>query len=205
MKKVFLPNELDDALRNYQSTDIISFPTDTVYGIGANLFNEDAIRKIYQTKHRPNNKPIAVLCNSKEQMLKVVKEIPKEIEVLIYHFMPGALTVVLPKKDNIPDFLTSNLPTVGVRIPNHQIALHILKPIGPLATTSANLSGEANLNSGEDVINQLGEDIDIIINGGITDIGIPSTVVSVIDGKLKIIRLGAISQKEIEEVLKTNY
>jgi len=201
MTKVFKEDEVIEALKHYQKENIVSFPTDTVYGIGANLFNNQAIHKIYVTKHRPGNKPLAVLCADKTQMLEVVKEIPIEIEKLINRFMPGPLTVILPKKDEVPFFVTSNLETVGVRIPNHPAAIELLKTIGPMATTSANLSGCDSLNEAKDVIAILGEDIDIIIEGE-TQLKVPSTVVEIKNGKINIIREGLITKAMIEEILK---
>lgn len=203
MAKVYSVNELNKAIEDFKKTDLISFPTDTVYGIGANIFSEAAIKKIYQTKHRPENKPLAVLCASIEQILLVAKEIPLEIKKLIDKFMPGPLTVILPKREEVPNYITSNLDTIGVRIPNHQVALTILKQIGPLATTSANISGRSSLSNSKDVIKLLGDNIDIIIDGGITSIGVPSTVVSYIDNKLNIIREGSISKEMIIEIIKS--
>lgn len=202
MAKFYLENEVKKALDNYQKTDIIAFPTDTVYGIGANLFNHEAIHKIYQTKHRPHNKPLAVLCANKNQILEVVKAIPPQVEKLIDAFMPGALTVVLPKRDEVPDFVTSQLQTVGVRIPNHKVALELLEKIGPLATTSANISGNESLNEASDVIKLLGEEIDIIIEGE-TETKIPSTVISIDNGVVHVIREGYISKSMIENILNT--
>lgn len=201
MAKIYQASEVKKALSEYQKTDIISFPTDTVYGIGANLFNERAIEKIYQTKHRPGHKPLAVLCANKDQILKVAKEIPEKIDKLISQFMPGALTVILPKRDEVPDYVTSNLKTVGVRIPNHPVALEILEKVGPLATTSANISGDTSLNDAKDVMNALGEEIDIIIDGGLTDIQIPSTVVAINGEEVVMIREGSIKKEEIKKLL----
>ncbi len=202
MANIFKENEIKKALLVYKKTDIIAFPTDTVYGIGANPFNHEAIHKIYQTKHRLDNKPLAILCANKKQILQVVNDIPPKIELLINHFMPGALTVILPKRNEIPDFVTSHLNTVGIRIPNHPIAKEILESIGPLATTSANLSGEASLNNGKDVIELLGHDVDIIIDGGLTDIQIPSTVISFENEVINIIREGVITKEMIEKIIK---
>lgn len=202
MARVFLQNEIKKAIDSYQQDNIIAFPTDTVYGVGANIFNEEAIRKIYKTKHRPNNKPLAVLCANKQQILQVVKEIPKDMELLIEQFLPGALTVILPKSSNVPDYVTSGLDTIGVRIPKDEIALEILKAVGPLATTSANISSQDNIVLGEDVIKLLGANVDIIINGGLIEIGIPSTVVTIEDQEIKVLREGSISLEEIKEVLE---
>ncbi len=201
MARVFLKNEITKAINSYQKTDIIAFPTDTVYGIGANIFDEEAIRKIYKTKHRSINKPLAVLCANKQQILQVVNEIPKDIELLIEQFMPGALTVILSKNPNVPVYVNSGLETIGVRIPKHEVALEILKAIGPLATTSANISGEDNIIVGEDVIELLGSEVDIIINGGVTEIGIPSTVVTIENQEIKVLREGFISLEKIKQAL----
>ncbi|NLG82033.1 MAG: threonylcarbamoyl-AMP synthase [Bacilli bacterium] len=202
MAKIYDVAAVKEALKDYQETDIIAFPTDTVYGIGASPFNLTAINKIYQSKHRPQNKPLPILCANLEQIKQVTLNIPPQMEVLIKTFLPGALTVVLPKNRIIPDYVTSGLPTIGVRIPNHPIALEILQAIGPLATTSANISGSSSLNNAEDVINVLGDKIDIIINGGLTDIGIPSTVVTMEDGEIKILREGIITKEMILKALE---
>lgn len=202
MAKVYKASEVNLALKDYQKSDLIAFPTDTVYGIGAHIFSEKAIKKIYQIKHRSENKPLAVLCADKSQILQVAKTIPAKMEKIIDAFMPGPLTIILPKKKEVPNYITSNLDTIGVRIPNHQLALQILKQIGPLATTSANISGDSSLNNSKDVINVLGDSIDIIIDGGITDIGIPSTVISYIKDDINIIREGTITKKMILEIIK---
>ncbi len=201
MARVYQVDEVKKALSVYQKTDIISFPTDTVYGIGANIFNETAIDKIYQSKHRPKNKPLAVLCANIEQIMQVAKIIPAPAKSLITEFMPGALTVILPKREEIPFSVTSGLDTIGVRIPNHPVALEILESIGPLATTSANITGNISLNKASDVIDVLGDKIDIIIDGGLTDIGIPSTVVAINDDELKIIREGVITEEMLYKII----
>lgn len=202
MARVYKASELNVALKAYQKSYLIAFPTDTVYGIGAHIFSELAIKKIYQIKQRSEKKPLAVLCADKAQILQVAKEIPFNMEKIIDAFMPGPLTVILPKKEEVPNYITSNLDTIGVRIPNHPLALAILKQIGPLATTSANISGDISLNNSEDVIKVLGKSIDIIIDGGITDIGVPSTVISIINDEIKIIREGTITKNMILEILK---
>lgn len=202
MAKIYDVSAVKEALREYKETDIIAFPTDTVYGIGANPFNEIAINKIYQSKHRPHNKPLPILCANINQIKQVTSYIPPQMEILIKTFLPGALTVVLPKNSIIPDYVTSGLPTIGVRVPNHPIALEILQAIGPLATTSANISGSSSLNNADDVINELGDKIDIIINGGLTDIGIPSTVVTMENEEIKVLREGIITKEMIITALK---
>ncbi len=202
MVKIYQRDELRKALLDYKKSDIIAFPTDTVYGIGGNIFNKEAIHKIYHTKHRPSNKPLPILCANIEQIFQVAKNIPKQMEKLIYQFMPGALTVILPKKDEIPNIITSHLPTIGVRIPNHPLALELLEAVGPLATTSANISGQDNISDAKDVIKQLGNEIDIVIDGGKTKTLVPSTVVAIENDKLKIFREGAISKNRIESCLK---
>ena len=202
MTKIFKTTEISKALSIYQKADIIAFPTDTVYGIGANIFNEEAIKKIYRIKNRPQNKPIAILCANLEQIKMIVEHIPEPISKLINYFLPGPLTVILPKNKIIPNYVTSNLATIGIRIPNHPLSLELLKAIGPLATTSANKSGEDSINNGNEVINEFINDVDIIIDGGITDIGVASTVVAVEHNEVQIIREGSITKAMINSVLK---
>ena len=186
-------DELKEVKKVLDNDGIIIMPTDTVYGIACNCFSQRAIEKLFEIKKRAKYKPINVLTDSIEKMYMVAKDInPKEQE-LIDKYMPGSLTIILSKKEDVPYILTGGLDTVGVRIPNDARALSILKEVDyPLATTSANVSGDPDGIKIEDFIREFDGKVDIIIDGGITNIKQSSTIVKVEeDGELKIIREGS--------------
>jgi len=186
-------DELKEVKKVLDNDGIIIMPTDTVYGIACNCFSQRAIEKLFEIKKRAKYKPINVLTDSIEKMYMVVKDInPKEQE-LIDKYMPGSLTIILNKKEDVPYILTGGLDTVGVRIPNDARALSILKEVDyPLATTSANVSGDPDGIKIEDFIREFDGKVDIIIDGGITNLKQSSTIVKVEeDGELKIIREGS--------------
>ena len=186
-------DELKEVKKVLDNDGIIIMPTDTVYGIACNCFSQRAIEKLFEIKKRAKYKPINVLTDSIEKMYMVAKDInPKEQE-LIDKYMPGSLTIILNKKEDVPYILTGGLDTVGVRIPNDARALSILKEVDyPLATTSANVSGDPDGIKIEDFIREFDGKVDIIIDGGITNIKQSSTIVKVEeDGELKIIREGS--------------
>ena len=189
--------ELKRVVNILDSDGVIIFPTDTVYGIGCNCFSTKAIKKIFSYKKRPNNKPINVLTDNYEKILSVVKEIkPKENE-LINKYMPGALTIILEKNEAVPSLLTANLDTVGVRIPSNSIALKILESINyPLATTSANISGEESGIKLADFEVNFADKVDAIIDGGESELKVSSTIVQVDDkDNEKILRQGTLKIK----------
>lgn len=186
--------ELKEVIEVLKNHGIIIFPTDTVYGIGCNCFSEKAIRKIFKDKSRPEQKPINVLTNNIEKIQKVAKNISEKEEEIIKKYMPGALTIILNKKEEVPSILTAGLNTIGVRIPNNKIALYILKNFEyPLATTSVNISGNMPGIELEDFLNEFKDKVDIIIDGGKAEIGIASTIVRIDENeKVNILREGNI-------------
>ncbi len=170
---------------------IIIFPTDTVYGIGCNCFSENAIKKLFDFKERDYSKPINVLTDSVEKINLVAKSLNEIEDRLIKKYLPGDMTIILEKKNNVPSILTANLETVGVRIPNHEIALKILKESPyPLATTSVNLSGESPGLEISDFLEEFKDKVDLIVDGGKSKIGIASTIVKVEDYQIKVLRQG---------------
>lgn len=190
-------NELLEVKKVLKEGGIIAFPTDTVYGLACDCFNKKAIEKIFQIKHRPSYKPINVLTNNVEKMYKVVESInAKELE-LIGKYMPGDLTIIFNKNDKVPSILTAGIDTIGVRIPNNEIALKILESSkNPLAVTSANISGEEAGLEVSDFIDTFKNQIDIIIDGGKSPIGVSSTIVKVKEDKIKILRQGNLTIEE---------
>lgn len=193
-KKNINKKELEEVIEVLKNDGIIIFPTDTVYGIGCNCFSEKAIRKIFKDKSRPEQKPINVLTNNIEKIQKVAKNISEKEEEIIKKYMPGAITIILNKKENVPSILTAGLDTIGVRIPNNKIALDILKNFEhPLATTSVNVSGNLPGIELEDFLEEFKDKVDIIIDGGKSKIGIASTIVRIDENsKINILRKGSI-------------
>lgn len=185
--------ELEHVIDTLNHDGLVIFPTDTVYGIGCNCFSERAIEKLYEIKQRASYKPINVLTDTKEKIYQVVDSINEKENTLIDTYMPGALTVILNKNTKVPGILTSNLDTIGVRIPNDEIALKILSSVNyPLATTSANISGKQDGIKIEDFINEFDGKVDIIIDGGVTELKKSSTIVRVEDNYIDVIREGNI-------------
>jgi L-threonylcarbamoyladenylate synthase len=177
------------AIAILRSGGIVAFPTDTVYGIAAMPFNKKAVRKLYKIKKRENKKPIALLVSSKKLAGKFAVSIPPKAKKLMTKCWPGPLTLIFRKRRSIPDFLTSDLPTIGIRMPDNKVALKLIKKAGgALAVTSANISGNKPAVSADQLKKLKG--IDLIIDGGKCKIGMPSSVVFVDKGKLEIIRKG---------------
>ena len=179
---------------------LVAFPTDTVYGLAANAFNPDAIEKLFLVKGRDFNKAIAILIGESNQLKQIASEFSGMAKKLSKRFWPGALTLVVPIQQTLPKLL-SPTETIGIRMPDHNFVLRILKTTGPLATTSANLSGGKNPLTAEDVVEQLGNNVDLIIDGGLCPGGIPSTVVDCTQQEIRIIREGGLSRKIIFDYL----
>lgn len=192
-------SELNKIKEILDNDGVIIFPTDTVYGIACNCFSEKAIKKVFDIKKRPENKPINVLSNNLDKIKLVSKNISEKEEFLINKYMPGALTIILDKNEKVSDILTAGLDTIGVRIPKNNIPLRILENVSyPLATTSANISGDSAGIKITDFLKEFDGVVDAIIDGGETDLKVASTIVRVESGnKLKIIREGTLKIKEM--------
>jgi L-threonylcarbamoyladenylate synthase len=177
------------AIAYLKSGGIVAFPTDTVYGIAAMPFNKKAIRSLYKIKKREKKKPIALLISSKKLTGKFAVSIPSKAKKLMTKYWPGPLTLIFKKRKSIPDFLTSGLPTIGIRMPKNAIALELIKKSGgALAVTSANISGNKPAISAGQIKRLKG--IDLVIDGGKCKIGMPSSVVFVSKDGIEIIRKG---------------
>ena len=192
-------SELNKIKEILDNDGVIIFPTDTVYGIACNCFSEKAIKKIFDIKKRPEKKPINVLSNNLDKIKLVSKNISEKEEFLINKYMPGALTIILDKNEKVSDILTAGLDTIGVRIPKNNIPLRILENVSyPLATTSANISGDSAGIKISDFLKEFDGVVDAIIDGGETDLKVAATIVRVeSDNKLKIIREGTLKIKEM--------
>lgn len=180
---------------------IVVFPTETVYGIGTNGLNKNAVKRLYEVKQRPFNKPISLLVSDINMIKTITKDITDIEYKLIEKFCPGPFTIILKKKNIVPDIVTANLDTVGVRIPNNIIAKKLIEYSGvPIATPSANISGKPAGTNMKSIITEFSKKIDCFIDSGESNIGISSTIVKVVDEKPQILRLGSISEEEIRKV-----
>lgn len=181
---------------------LVIFPTETVYGVGANGLNKNAIKKIYEAKQRPLNKLISLLVSNIDMIENVAKDITNIEYSIIEKFFPGPLTIILKKKETIPDILTAGSDTIGIRMPANDIALNLINYAGvPLATPSANLSGKPSGTNLKDIIKDFDGNVDCFIDDGPSKIGLASTIVKVVDGVPHILRQGSISIDEINSVI----
>ena len=194
--------ELDNCIEEIKNGGIVIFPTETVYGIGTNAFCEESVRKIYEIKNRPDEKPLSILLNNKEQIGKYAI-ISNDIErKIIENFMPGPITIILERKKGILDYVAPEKNTIGIRIPDNNIILEILGKLDlPMVAPSANISGEPSAIELKDILEVFKDKVDICIDGGKCEISESSTIVQVVDNKIQIIRQGKITLEEIESVL----
>lgn len=196
---------ISTAVEELHNSNVIAFPTETVYGIGCNIFDDVAIKKIYSIKNRDVSKPLAAYISEINQVFELCVNIPDSFFLLSEKFLPGPLTIVLEKNAAISDSVTASLDTIGLRFSSNLVLNEIIKEFGkPLAGTSANLSGYASLSDAESVLNELNGRVPLIIDAGMCEIGRESTVVSLAYGKISFIRIGAISREEILNCLGKN-
>ena len=188
------PNAITSALEVLLSGGLVAFPTDTVYGVGCLAFHGKAIESIYVAKDRPIEKAIPVLIGDASDLVKVADEVPIFAMRLIDRFWPGPLTILIPKKPTLPEAISAT-STVGVRIPDHDVARSLLRLTGPMAVTSANISGRESPTTAYQVFEQLNGRIAMIIDGGETPGGIPSTLVDCTGDEIQVLREGPISKE----------
>ena len=182
--------------------ELVAFPTETVYGLGANALDPTALEKIYVAKGRPADSPLIVHVDSIEMARSLVREWPEKAEKLARRYWPGPLTLVLPKKPHVPDELTAGLDTVGIRVPANRIALALIREAGlPVAAPSANRFSELSPTTAEHVRAAMGDRVAMVLDGGRTTVGIESTVLSLVGPEAILLRPGMISQAEIEEMI----
>lgn len=180
---------------------LVAFPTETVYGLGANALDAVAVAKIFALKERPNFDPLIVHIASPDQLEQLTTELNEIVFKLAEHFWPGPLTMVLPKSKMIPDLVTSDLPTVGIRMPDHPMALALIKASGcPIAAPSANKFGQLSPTTAAHVAKQL-PGVDFILDGGQTTVGIESTIVSIEDNHCIVLRPGLITAEQLAKAL----
>ncbi|RIH75927.1 Threonylcarbamoyl-AMP synthase [Calidithermus terrae] len=195
------PENLEKAAQILRSGGLVAFPTETVYGLGANALDAEAVARIFEAKQRPSFDPLIVHVASREMLGRVACEVSPQAEALIGRFWPGPLTLVLPKAAAVPGIVTSGLPTVAVRMPGHPVALELLRRAGvPVAAPSANPFGYLSPTRAEHVARMLEDRVDLILDGGLTTHGVESTIV-MLGEKPTVLRYGAIPVEELEPVV----
>ncbi len=208
-KSNLLPEQHDQitaAARILCKGGTVAFPTETVYGLGADVTNLDAIRKIYKIKQRPIDHPLIVHIGDISHLDYWAQAIPESAWKLANHFWPGPLTLILQRSRHIPDSVTGGQDTVGLRIPSHSVALALLEALGPdkaLAAPSANRFGRISPTTAAHVQEDLGSEVDMILDGGACEVGLESTIISFCDQSPKILRPGGITLSALESVLNS--
>jgi L-threonylcarbamoyladenylate synthase len=196
------PASIEKALEILRGGDIVAFPTETVYGLGADALNPYAVAKIFEVKKRPRFDPLIVHIGDRRWLTAFAGQVPSEIVRLTDRFWPGPLTVILPKRPIIPDIVTAGLPTVGIRMPSHPVALNLIRALqNPIAAPSANPFGYMSPTRADHVAKMLKGRLPLILDGGNSVFGIESTIISYRDGRVYIHRHGAITVEELEEVV----
>lgn len=194
--------QIDQAIALLRSGGLVAFPTETVYGLGADATNSDAVRSIFAAKGRPSTNPLICHVANASVARRYARNWPRAAEVLAGALWPGPLTIVLPKNPIIVDEATAGLDSVGLRAPNHPLALELLKQFdGPLAGPSANRSNHISPTTAEHVRQELGDRVDLILDGGPCTVGIESTVLDLTHDQPRILRPGAISREQIEKLI----
>jgi len=194
------PEAIHRAATLIRSGGLIAFPTDTVYGIGVSAFQTDAVERLYRVKGRSPKKAIPILLGDTEIAEQITTPLSPIVKKLTEKFWPGPLTLVLPLLSSLPENL-SPTPTIGLRVPDHEFTRELLRQTGPLAATSANLSGEPSALSAYEVQAQLGGRVDLILDGGKSPGGLASTVLNCTGENPAVLREGPLSWEDIQAVL----
>lgn len=198
----FYTNNVEEAATYIKNGGLVAFPTETVYGLGADVFNEQAIEKIFLAKGRPSDNPLIAHIGNVEDIGLLASEVPPSARKFIEKFFPGPLTLVLPKSGNVPPIATAGLDTIGVRMPKHELAQAFIKACGtPLVAPSANLSGKPSPTTWQAVYEDLNGRIDCILQGEPTEVGLESTVVDCTGDAPLVLRAGAVSLEQLQSVV----
>lgn len=185
-----------------EAGELVAIPTETVYGLAANALNEEAVAKIFKAKNRPSFDPLIVHVNSLERVSHFVEEIPEQAKKLVSNYWPGPVTILLRKKEVVPDLVTSGLDSVAVRVPSHPLTLDLLASLEfPLAAPSANPFGYVSPTEAAHVEAQLGNQVSYILDGGTCRVGVESTIVSFLHEKPRVLRLGGLAVEDIEALI----
>lgn len=191
---------LNKYIKLLKNGEVVAFPTETVYGLGADAWNTEAVKKVFETKGRPADNPLIVHISKPEMVEDFTAEIPDDARKLMKAFWPGALTLIFKKKTKVPDMVTGGLPTVALRWPNHPIAQQLIDLSGPLVAPSANSSGKPSPTRPAHVKEDFGDDFPLV-EAGETQIGLESTVLDVSESPFCIYRPGAVGKEEIEALI----
>lgn len=193
--------KIKEAAEAIKQGKLVLFPTETVYGIGANALNEEAVKNIYIAKGRASDNPLIAHISDKNMLNELVKKVGEIEEKLIKEFWPGPLTIIFEKKEIVPNIITAGLKTVAIRMPSNEIARKLIEYSKvPIAAPSANISGKPSGTLVEDILQELDGKVEYIIDGGKVDIGLESTVIRVIQGKVHILRPGKVTKEDMERL-----
>ncbi len=193
-------NNIEEAAEEIKRGGLVAFPTETVYGLGADGLNPIAAAKIFEAKKRPAFNPLILHIADKDWTKKFSLYENDKIERLIHKFWPGPLTLVLPKTDLVPDIITSGNPTVALRMPNHKVSLELINKSGtPIAAPSANRFGHLSPTTAQHVQKSLGDKVDIILDGGKCSVGVESTILELFENEIYLLRPGGLSKEDIEK------
>ena len=194
--------EIEEAVEALRAGDLVVFPTETVYGLGANAANPTAVRKIFEVKGRPADHPVIVHLDDQRYLHRWVSAVPPVAEKLAAKFWPGPLTLILPKADGVNDLVTGGQDSIGIRVPSHPIAQQLLTAFGGgIAAPSANRYGRLSPTKPEHVRDELGEAVEVVLDGGESPIGLESTIVSCLGGEARLLRPGFITRSQLEQVV----
>jgi L-threonylcarbamoyladenylate synthase len=196
------PDHIASAAALLRAGGVVAFPTETVYGLGADATNAVAVAKVFAIKERPSFDPLIVHLAAAENLGEVAAEVSATAQLLVRRFWPGPLTLVLPKTARIPDLVTAGLPSVAVRMPDHAVALELLRAAGrPIAAPSANRFGRLSPTTAEHVADQLGDSIPLILDGGPCRVGVESTVISLLSVPPRLLRPGGVALEALREAI----
>jgi L-threonylcarbamoyladenylate synthase len=192
-------NDFSRALKALKNGDVIIYPTDTLYALGADIFNEEAVKRVFEIKHRPFSVPLPVAVASKKA-IEIIASLNENAHKIIDRFLPGTLTVLLKKKESVPMIVTSGSETIALRIPQQRIALRLLSEFGPLTVTSANLHHEKTPGVIKDILMQLQTEVPVALDVGRLDAA-PSTIVDLTMQTPRVVRKGIISEQELLDAI----
>jgi L-threonylcarbamoyladenylate synthase len=194
--------EIEKAVETLRAGDLVVFPTETVYGLGANASNPAAVRKIFEVKGRPADHPVIVHIDDQRYLHRWVSQMPPQAERLAAMFWPGPLTLILPRGETVNDIVTGGQQSIGIRIPSHPMAQQLLTAFGGgIAAPSANRYGRLSPTKPEHVRDELGDAVHVMLDGGDSPIGLESTIVSCLDGEVRLLRPGFITRSQIQQVV----
>jgi L-threonylcarbamoyladenylate synthase len=194
--------EIDEAVQALRGGELVVFPTETVYGLGANAADPVAVRKIFEVKGRPVDHPVIVHLDNPRYLHRWVSDMPRVAELLAAEFWPGPLTLILPKADNVNDIVTGGQDSIGIRVPSHPMAQQLLTAFGGgIAAPSANRFGRLSPTKPEHVRDELGDAVRIILDGGDSPIGLESTIVSCLGNEARLLRPGFITRSQLAQVV----